>query len=153
MPSLRSTLTALAENFAASVLEAMRAASLDDLLSESGARGGRAADRPAAVGAHDDEENVPPARARRPAPGRPPRGPAEDLQKTLDLLSKLLKSHPKGLRAEEIQQMLGISARGTSRLLKQGLATKKLASKGTKKATTYLAGGPAPDRQLSLRLE
>jgi len=44
-----------------------------------------------------------------------------------------------GLRAEEIRTGLGMQAKEIPRVLKEGLATKKLKSKGQKRATTYTA--------------
>jgi hypothetical protein len=43
------------------------------------------------------------------------------------------------MRAEEIRSMLGMQAREMPRILKEGLAKKKLTSKGQKRATTYFA--------------
>jgi hypothetical protein len=42
-----------------------------------------------------------------------------------------------GLRAEEIRKTLGLDVREVSRVLKEGLRTKKLKSKGEKRATVY----------------
>jgi hypothetical protein len=57
----------------------------------------------------------------------------------VDLVTKLVKSRPKGLRAEEIRKMLGLDVREVPRILKEGLAKKKLRSTGQKRATTYFA--------------
>ncbi len=51
----------------------------------------------------------------------------------------LLKKNKEGLRAEEIRSSLGMLAKEMPRILKEGLATKKLTSKGQKRATTYFA--------------
>ena len=45
-------------------------------------------------------------------------------------------------RAEEIRSKLGMQAKEMPRILKQGLAAKKLTSKGHKRATTYFAVRP-----------
>jgi hypothetical protein len=51
----------------------------------------------------------------------------------------LVKKHPKGLRAEQIRVELGLQAKEMPRVLKDGLAAKKLTCKGQKRATTYFA--------------
>jgi hypothetical protein len=43
------------------------------------------------------------------------------------------------LRAEEIRQALQMEAKEMPRVLKEGLAKKKLKAKGQKRATTYSA--------------
>jgi hypothetical protein len=45
----------------------------------------------------------------------------------------------KGLRAEEIRKTLRLDVREVPRVLKEGLRTKKLKSKGQKRATVYSA--------------
>jgi hypothetical protein len=71
--------------------------------------------------------------------GRLARRSPEEIAKALDLVAKLLKTHPKGLRAEEIRKAFGLDAREMPRILKEGLAKKKLKSRGQKRATTYMA--------------
>jgi hypothetical protein len=51
----------------------------------------------------------------------------------------LLKKHKDGLRAEEIRANLGMEPKEMPRILKEGVSTKKLSSKGQKRATTYFA--------------
>lgn len=41
------------------------------------------------------------------------------------------------MRAEEIRKFLNLDVREVPRVLKHGVETKKLRSKGTKRATTY----------------
>jgi hypothetical protein len=41
------------------------------------------------------------------------------------------------MRAEQIRSTLGLQAKEMPRILKEGLSTKKLTSKGQKRATTY----------------
>jgi hypothetical protein len=48
----------------------------------------------------------------------------------------LVKTQKDDLRAEEIRS-LGLLPKERPRILKEGLSTKKLASKGQKRATTY----------------
>ncbi len=80
-----------------------------------------------------------PSRPGRTKPGRLPRRSPEEIARSVDLVTKLVKSHPKGMRAEEIRKMLGLDVREVPRILKEGLAAKKLKSKGHKRATTYFA--------------
>ena len=71
--------------------------------------------------------------------GRLPRRSAEDIKAALDSVHGLLKSSKGGLRAEQIRAALKLDVREMPRVLKEGLATKKLTSKGQKRATTYFA--------------
>jgi hypothetical protein len=128
--TLRSQLTDLAQSFADNVIAALRGASLEELL---GDRKGRSL-TPAA---NDGEDRTAPAR--RAKPGRLPRRSAEDIAKSMELVSKLVKSNPKGMRAEQIRKTLGLDVREMPRILKEGLAKKKLKAKGQKRATTYFA--------------
>jgi hypothetical protein len=43
------------------------------------------------------------------------------------------------MRAEEIRSKLGMESKEMPRILKEGLAKKKLTAKGNKRATTYFA--------------
>jgi hypothetical protein len=137
--SLRSQLADLAESFTNAVVDAIRGASLDELLAESGAKPRRGA----------------PARAEAPAPtgrsagaakasrtsnsGRLRRRSAEDIAEILDSVVGLVKKHGEGLRAEQIRAELGMQAKELPRVLKEGLSSRKLKSKGQKRATTYFA--------------
>jgi len=57
----------------------------------------------------------------------------------LDQLVSVLKKNKGGLRAEQIREELGLQAKEMPRVLKEGLSTQKLKSKGQKRATTYFA--------------
>jgi hypothetical protein len=139
--SLRSALDSLAKSFAESVLDAIHGASLDELVAENrGAsrRGpGRSSAQAAGGGGQPDPLKAPIAKKTK--GGRLARRSPEEIAKALDLVAKLLKTHPKGLRAEEIRKAFGLDAREMPRILKQGLAKKKLKSRGQKRATTYSA--------------
>jgi hypothetical protein len=50
-----------------------------------------------------------------------------------------VKKHKEGLRAEQIREELGLQAKELPRVLKEGLSSRKLKSKGQKRATTYFA--------------
>jgi hypothetical protein len=131
--SLHSQLNHLAASFANAVLAAIRAASLEELLAESGASRGRATHLkapPAAVAARTSP--------RKPSGRLPRRSPAQ-IAKTVDRVVGLVKKHKDGLRAEQIRVELGLLAKEMPRVLKDGLAAKKLSAKGQKRATTYFA--------------
>jgi Fic family protein len=51
----------------------------------------------------------------------------------------LVKKSKAGLRAEEIRATLKMQSKEMPRILKEGLSTKVLKSKGQKRATTYTA--------------
>ncbi|MGH7295835.1 MAG: hypothetical protein ACRELB_12910 [Polyangiaceae bacterium] len=128
--SLHSTLNDLASAFADSVLAAIRTASLDELgrdtdRGEEGRRSRRGGEQPDPLG------------TLKTANGRLARRGPEDIAKTLGLVVAALKTSP--LRAEEIQKLLKLDKRELPRVLREGLATKKLRKKGQKRSTTYSA--------------
>jgi hypothetical protein len=126
MATLRSQLTDLAQSFAEGVISALRGASLEELVGDRTSKG--RSRTPASNGA---------APSRRAKPGRLPRRSAEDIAKSLDLVVKLVKTQP--LRAEQIRKKLGLDVREMPRILKEGVAKKRLKAKGQKRATTYFA--------------
>jgi hypothetical protein len=130
MSNLRSRLADLASSFTDSVIDAIRGTSLEELLSESGARGKTR-----------QSEAMPrtPARAARTASGRLPRRSADDIATELDKIVALVQKHKDGLRAEQIRTELEMQAKELPRVLKEGLNSKRLRSKGQKRATTYFA--------------
>jgi hypothetical protein len=128
MPTLRAHLNDLANQFAAGVLLAIRSASIDDLLGETG-RERRSAHRG-------------PGRAPAPAKtrgGRLARRSPEDIAKTLGGIVSLLKTKKAGLRSEQIRHTLKLDRRELPRVLKMGLAKKAIRAKGQKRATVYSA--------------
>jgi hypothetical protein len=142
MPApLQSRLRELAHSFAAQVLGAIRSASLEELASANGSgfvgngRSAHAARATAAVAAIPTPNAAKPARSN----GRLQRRSAEEIAKTLDKIVLLVKTQKNGLRAEEIRSKLGMQAKEMPRILKEGLSTKRLTSKGQKRATTYFA--------------
>jgi hypothetical protein len=56
-----------------------------------------------------------------------------------DSIVTLVKKHKDGLRAEQIRAELDIAKKEWARPLGLALASKKLAKKGEKRATTYFA--------------
>ena len=138
MSSLRSSLNDLASTFASSILDAIRGASLQELVgkTDGGARRGpgrppKAKATPTASTARADSNGRKSGRLKRRSP--------EDIAKALDQVVAHVKKHKGGLRAEEIRTNLGMESKEMPRVLKDGLAKKKLKSKGHKRATTYTA--------------
>jgi len=130
MSNLRSRLADLASSFTDSVIDAIRGTSLEELLSESGARGKTR-----------QAEALPRAmpKVARTASGRLPRRSADDIATELDKIVALVQRHKDGLRAEQIRTELGMQAKELPRVLKEGLNSRRLRSKGQKRATTYFA--------------
>jgi hypothetical protein len=143
MPSLRSSLNDLASNFASAVLDAIRSASIADLHAESGHREGngrRARSGGDGTGIRPQGGGTSTGNPKRGNGGRrlARRSPA-DIGRTLDEVVALVKKSSFGLRSEEIRKALQLDVREVPRVLKEGLAKKKLRSKGQKRATTYSA--------------
>jgi hypothetical protein len=136
MSKLRSQLDQLANTFANGVLAAIRGASIEDLLGESRGAGGRARRAPGGGGGGQPD----PLRGAKKRGGRLARRSAEDIQKVLAKVVSLVREKKAGLRSEQIRKVLGLDVREVPRVLKEGLRTKKLRSKGQKRSTTYFAG-------------
>jgi hypothetical protein len=130
MPDLRSSIQSLAETFAAGVIRAIRASSLEDILAESPAAK-RGPGRPVSNGG--------PAQPARSSSGRLPRRTEKDIAAVADTIVALVKQHKEGLRAEQIRAKLSIAKKEWARPLGLALDSKKLAKKGEKRATTYFA--------------
>ena len=125
MPSLKSELDRLASTFTDGVLAALRRASIEELL-PGGPR--RIAVR------HVSSTPSKPHR-----PGRLPRRSSADVAKTLAKVVAAVKGSRVGLRAEQIRKALKLDRRELPRVLKEGVASRVLRSKGQKRATTYYA--------------
>jgi hypothetical protein len=128
---IRKPRGSLAQDFASSILAAIRSASVEDLL--EGRRGGG---RAAAAVAAPPKFGAPPKKV---AKGRLPRRSAEDIAKTLDRVVGVVKKSKSGMRAEDIRKALSLDVREMPRVLKEGLEKKKLRATGQKRATTYFA--------------
>jgi hypothetical protein len=147
MSTLHSQLDSLARSFAEQIIEVIRGSSLQELSVGGGATAERArsADRPTAFAssgaARRAVSNATPAPAPKAARanGRLPRRSAEEIQAMLGKVIGLVKKHKDGLRAEEIRTNLGMLSKEMPRILKEGVSTKKLSTKGQKRATTYFA--------------
>ena len=129
MSNLHSQLSSLASSFASAVLDAIKSASLEDLLSES-----RAPVKP-----RREQANGAPRATRPRSAGRLKRRSPEDIAGALDKVVALVKRNKNGLRAEQIRDELAMQAKEMPRVLKEGLAKKQLKSRGQKRATTYFA--------------
>jgi len=127
--NLRAHLNELASSFANGVLAAIRTASIEDLLAESGSA--RRLPGIRSVGAGRGARSS----------GRLPRRSAEDIGQVLERIAGLLRSSPKGLRAEQIRQRLNLLSKELPRPLKEGLASGRLGKSGNKRATTYFLRG------------
>jgi hypothetical protein len=148
MTTLQSQLDSLALTFAEQIVHAIRSASLDEL-SFGHARSSRTAnvDVPTAFASSGAAQRAV-ARATSTktfatkaarVKGRLRRRSVEEIQELLGNVVGLVKKHKGGLRAEEIRANLGMLPKEMPRVLKAGVATKKLATKGQKRATTYFA--------------
>jgi hypothetical protein len=131
MSSLRSALSTLAETFADSVLEALRTSNIEELIGSAGVLPKR---RGTTAGNPKSNATGKPAK-----PGRLPRRSAEDIAAALGQVIALVKKNKDGLRAEQIRANLGLEAKELPRVLKEGIATRRLRTKGQKRATTYFA--------------
>lgn len=130
MPKLQD----LASTFADSVLAAIRRASLDELTPNGKGSGVVGAGRARGGGGMSDPLHKP----KTSNGGRLARRSPEDIEKALGLVLAALKgTKGKGMRAEEIRKFLNLDVREVPRILKHGVETKQLKSKGQKRATTY----------------
>ena len=134
MSSLRSSLNDLASTFASSILDAIRGASLEELVGKTDGVARRGPGRPPKTKAAPTAPTAPTTS------GRLARRSPEDIAKALDQVLALVKKNKNGLRAEEIRANLGMASKEMPRVLKEGLAKKKLKAKGQKRATTYTVG-------------
>lgn len=133
--TLHAQLNTLAATFAEQIMAAIRGASLQELVASGGRKvgNGRA---PSVASVAAGRPSNPKAKGKR---GRLPRRSAEEISKLLGKIVLLVKTHKDGMRAEEIRSKLGMQSKEMPRILREGIATKKLASKGRKRATTYFA--------------
>jgi hypothetical protein len=130
--TLRTQLDAIAADFARQVLSVVQGASLHELAGHGGAPHRRTE----GGGGPPDPLSLPTTTGKG---GRLRRRSAVDIAKTLDKIVLLVKTHNEGMRAEEIRSKLGMQPKEMPRILKEGIAKKKLMTKGQKRATTYFA--------------
>jgi len=128
----------LSNDFAQGVLAAIRAASLEQFLGDAQPRPlPRRLARPRTASGHVEGLRTRPGQRRAAVafPAARKRSSAAIGDKVIDLL----KAHPEGLRSKQIRLALDIVAKELPRPLKDLLGSKKIKSKGQKRATTYFA--------------
>ena|SRR5258708_5779229 len=136
MSTLKTNLESLSSSFVSDIVRAIQSSSLEELLGEIGGASTRAR-RPAPNVAAAPAAHAKSSKAA--TGGRLKRRSPEEIAAELDRVAALVKSHKAGLRAEQIREQLNMRANEMPRILKEGLAKKKLKSKGQKRATTYFA--------------
>ena len=132
MSSLRTTIESLASEFAASVLDALRSASLDELADVAG-RGAPTRRGPGRPRADAGES----AGA---APKRLGRRSAGDITRMIQSIVDVLQKSASGLRAEQIRETLGVEAKELPRPLADAISSGRITKSGQKRATTYFVG-------------
>lgn len=138
MTSLKTTIEQLAKSFADGVLTAIRTASLEDILAESG-RGGSRAAAAALVSRGAAGRAAPPAPAKRGKGGRLARRSPEQLAEVVSSIVAALEKAKSGLRSEELQKVLGLSKKEITGPINEALAGKKIRKTGERRSTTYFA--------------
>jgi hypothetical protein len=145
MSNLKTTIEGLANDFAKSIIAALRSASIDELTGISGAaRTTAAAGRPARAPAAVAETAAAPRKRGR--GGRLGRRSSDEITNMIEQIVGLLQKHPEGLRAEQIREALGVQAKELPRPLADGLKEGRLSKAGQKRATTYFSGGSGGGR-------
>jgi len=132
MPSLNSQLEALAHSFVNDVISAIRGSSLQELLVPGASKPAGRARRTETAGGGPGTPDALSTPVKKGKPGRLARRSAEDIAALLGKIVLLVKTHKDGMRAEEIRAKLGLEPKEMPRVLKEGLAKKKL-------STTYFA--------------
>lgn len=126
MSDLQRTIARLAEDFAASIIKALGAASLTELTTLGGA--------PARAALAAAPTTTSKRRAKKGARRSP-----KDLQGTIDAIVAALKGNPRGMRSEQLQGALGLAKVDLVRPIKAALEAKTIRKSGQKRATTYFA--------------
>jgi hypothetical protein len=140
MATLRAQLDSLASSFAESIVDAIRGASLQELLGAQGSAAKAPRGRRAGGGGQPDPILVPVTpKAKTGRGGRLARRSSEDIAAALGDVVALLKKSKDGLRAEEIRAALKMESKEMPRVLREGLSTKMLSKRGQKRATVYFA--------------
>jgi hypothetical protein len=134
MSTFQTQIQDLAASFVDQVVNAIRGSSLQELLSPGGREVGNGRK------VRSTTEDAAPATSKSPrAPGRLPRRSPDEIKAGLGAIVGLLQKHREGLRAEQIRSNLGLQSKEMPRILKEGISTRVLRSKGQKRATTYFA--------------
>jgi len=153
MSNLRNAIEALASQFAASVLDALRSASIDELADVAGTGGARRGPgRPRSTerdGGDRAASAAPRRNARAGRGGRLGRRTAADIGRMVESIVGVLQKAGEGMRAEQIREVLHVEAKELPRPLAEAIASGQITKSGQKRATTYFAGsgGAAPKRR------
>jgi hypothetical protein len=143
--SLKNRISALAEEFSAGVLAAIRSASLEEILSEGGRSRGpgfhapQAAHAPAASSSAAEPAKRGPGRPRGRKSGRLARRSPEQIAQVVESIVGALKKNKTGMRSEQLQKLLSLDKKEISGPLNEALEGKKITKKGQRRATTYFA--------------
>lgn len=132
--SLKNRISALAEEFSAGVLAAIRSASLEEILSE-----GSRSHAPAAARAPSEPAKRGPGRPRGKKSGRLARRSPEQIAQVVESIVGALKKNKTGMRSEQLQKLLSLDKKEISGPLAEALDGKKITKKGQRRATTYFA--------------
>jgi colicin import membrane protein len=127
--SLQSKIQNLTSSFATSLMEIVLSSPLEEIV------GTRA-------GGTKSEAVAPAEKApKKGKKGRLPRRSEADIAEVVGRIVKLLAGKPKGLRAEDLREELGVEAKELPRPLADAIASKLITKEGDKRATTYFAKG------------
>jgi hypothetical protein len=137
--SLKNRISALAEEFSAGVLAAIRAASLEEILSEGSRSSGPRAAASAAVSTNGEPAKRGPGRPRGRKSGRLARRSPEQIAQVVESIVGALKKNKTGMRSEQLQKLLSLDKKEISGPLNEALEGKKITKKGQRRATTYFA--------------
>jgi len=142
--SLKNRIEALAEEFSAGVLAAIRSASLEEILSEgSRSHVTRVTHTPARVSSAAAPAAEPakrgPGRPRGKSTGRLARRSPEQIAQVVESIVSALKKQKAGLRSEQLQKLLSLDKKEISGPLAEAIEGKKITKKGQRRATTYFA--------------
>ena len=145
--SLKNRINALAEEFSAGIVAAIRSASFEEILAggvaSTAKRGpGRPAKKTngaqvAKGGGGQPAPLSPPKRARRGKGGRLARRFPSEIEHVIGLVVAKLGEHKDGLRSEQLQKLLKLDKSEITGPLNQALAARKITKKGQKRSTTY----------------
>lgn len=139
MSTLRAQIDRLAAQFAGNIIDALRGASLEDLMAIAGNRGGGGRrGRPVGGGGMSALDG---GAGRRGRGGRLGRRTQDDIGRMIERIFDLLQKTSGGMRAEQIREALGVEAKELPRPLADALASGRITKTGQKRATTYFAGG------------
>jgi len=149
--TLKNRISALAEEFSAGVLAAIRSASLEEILSEGGrsrspasqasrvSRVSNASHAPAASAVAAEPAKRGPGRPRGRKSGRLARRSPEQIAQVVEAVVGALKKNKAGMRSEQLQKLLNLDKKEISGPLNEALEGKKITKKGQRRATTYFA--------------